>query len=191
MAEMFRRLIGLETARSAAIAAGFGLVLVAGTADLAAPAAAQQQSDTAAQPGDAQTPAKPWVVNCSNQAGADLTCVMSQTLMMAETRQRVLSASIVKVSDTGEVVMRLALPHGVHLPSGVRLRIDDGPETTYPIEVADQNGSYARIVLDRPLLDAMLHGSAIRVSLTVPSADKGLELQLSLIGFTAALDTLR
>lgn len=140
-----------------------------------------------AGPAEAQTP---WIVTCTNQSTDGLTCVMAQTLMVTETGQRALAATIHADAETEADTLRLALPHGILLPAGVRLRIDDDQGRTWPIEYADQNGSYALVPLDDRLADRMANGSVLSVTLWVPNTDKPVDMQLSLEGFGEALATL-
>lgn len=172
----------------AALLTAVGAVAVVGIR-LTSDASAQQ---TAPQPseGQAQEPAQPWQVGCAS-AGANepLVCRMSQTLVAKNTGQRVLAAAIVKKPDGSGYQMTLGLPHGLHLPSGINIWVDEGEKAQYPIETADQNGSYARIDLASRQLDAMRRGQVLNVSVTSANRDEVI-LQLSLKGFAAAIDKI-
>lgn len=128
----------------------------------------------------------PWIVTCSNaNAAADLACVMQQSLLLASTGQRVATVTIQK-ADAGTVAI-LQLPHGIRLPAGVEVSIDDRPGTRLDIESADESGSYARFVLDDAAIKAMQAGSLFKISATALSGDT-LTLELSLGGFSKAYD---
>jgi invasion protein IalB len=149
---------------------------------LAAPVFAQTQAGTQQQPGQAN--ATRWIVSCTNQASLDkLACTMSQTVQFADTGQRVLTATITGNDENSELV--LALPHGLDLPSGVVLGIDDGKTRNFPINTSDVNATYSRVPLSAEILAAMKVGG--KVKLRVKGAlGRAIDLELSLDGFAKA-----
>ena len=128
-----------------------------------------------------------WIVNCaSRNKQADLVCQLTQTLRVSETGQRVLTVNIVKGSaDDSSPNMQLALPHGLYLPSGVTLKVDDNEQKVVVIETSDQHGSYANVELKSRLLEEFRRGAVLHVTLQT-AQKQNLELQLSLDGFSAA-----
>lgn len=143
------------------------------------------QGQTQAQPQGA-TPN--WIVNCSNQASPDkLNCTMSQTIQTADTRQRVLAATI--SGGSGSRILVLALPHGLDLPSGVVLGVDTGKTEKFPINTSDANAAYARIPLSAEILLAMKAGSKINLQAT-GALGRTINLELSLDGFSKAYDLM-
>lgn len=164
--------------RTAAVALAAALALQGWS-----PAAAQ----TAARPAQAQ---QPWQVNCSS-AGANepLRCQMSQTLVSQNTGQRVLAAVIVRKPDENSFSITFGLPHGLYLPDGVQVWVDDGERLANQITTADQNGSYSQLDISASLLEAMRRGALLNVAVTSATRDEVI-LQLSLAGFSASIDKL-
>ncbi|MEM8542347.1 MAG: invasion associated locus B family protein [Pseudomonadota bacterium] len=151
---------------------------------LAAPAWAQTQ--TAEQ---SSNPAPRWLVNCNNQANqAVLACAMSQSIIRAQTRQRIVTANIFK-DEKGSYVMRLVLPHGLDLTKGVSFSIDNGTPTQYAITTADANGSYARIPLSDAVIEALKAGNTAIVAVSNIGGNN-INLEISLSGFSASFALL-
>lgn len=145
-------------------------------------ALAQSASETEA----AAPAARNWLVTCDNRADAErLACVAVQTLTQTETRQRIVTARIANGPD-GRLYMVLSLPHGLDLPAGVSLSIDDGIELTTPIQTADANGAYSRIELTSEFLNTMKRGNEMVVKLS-GSSGNAIELKMSLSGFSNAI----
>ena len=136
-----------------------------------------------AQDGGGQAAAPNWTVNCSGAAGqAELTCTLSQALYVKDKGQRVLTAVVTK--KAGKSVLNLGLPHGLDLPKGVDVWIDDAQRRNHPIATADQKGSYAIVAMDDAMLAAMRKGKVLNVAIKAYSGDEVI-LQLSLTGFSA------
>lgn len=132
---------------------------------------------------------RPWIVNCSTQnATGDLLCNMSQILSSRESGQRVLAAVIFREGGAGgPVMMRLGLPHGIRLLDGATIWVDSGQRSTHAIATADQNGSYATVPLEGPIVAALRAGRILNVMVKASGGEE-IVLQLSLAGFSAALD---
>jgi len=158
----------------------------------AAPAAAPADAAAAADPAapvvvsGADTVLQPWTVNCTSQGDAAvLTCAMTQVLLAKQTGQRVVGASVFRPKPDAAAVMRVSLPHGVLLPEGVDVGIDDAAPTKHVISIADQNGSYAQFELGGSMIGELQGGTAL--SIGVSAADgKRIVFKLSLKGFGAA-----
>jgi invasion protein IalB len=157
---------------------------------LAAIVSAAAQTGKDARPnGEAPANKQPWVVECNNRATGDvLVCQMSQTLIAQDSGQRILAAVITR-KDAKTLAMTLALPHGLNLPNGIDFWVDEGARTKFPIETADQNGSYATIELGAAQLGALRKGTLANVAVKATGGDE-LILQLSLVGFSSAVDKL-
>ncbi len=143
----------------------------------------------AAQPAEAAAPAnpQPWAINCSGVGpSGDLVCVMSQNLIAKNTGQRVLGLTISKNVQTGAYSGAFSLPHGLRLPDGIEVWIDDGQRAKHVINTADQNGSYSTAPFDATMIASLKKGSILNVSVKSASGDEVI-FQLSLNGFTAAL----
>nr|WP_237684168.1 invasion associated locus B family protein [Pseudaminobacter soli] len=144
---------------------------------------------SAQQDGEAQAPARPgWNLNCSGPAGdAELTCTLTQRLVLKGKGQRVLTAVV--NSQDGKPVLSLGLPHGLDLPKGVSLWVDEAPRQSFEIATADQKGSYAVIGLDHKLLAALRKGKLLNVAVKAYAGEE-IILQLSLESFSAGFARL-
>lgn len=136
----------------------------------------------------AAVPPRPWQVACVSQAqSAELQCSVTQSLVAAETRQRIISVNL--VGGAAGPTMTLSLPHGLNLQAGVSVAVDDAASGTFPILTADQNGSYAEFTVDNDLLNAMKRGTLLKIGVSAHGGDV-VNFELSLSGFTEAVDRL-
>jgi invasion protein IalB len=144
---------------------------------------AQQAATPAPEPAQ-QT----WTVNCSGAAGQnELACTLTQVLVVKDSGQRVLTAVVAK--RDGKYLLNLGLPHGLNLPKGVDVWVDEGPRVNHPIVTADQKGSYATVTLDDKLVAVLKKGTTLNVAVTAFAGNE-IILQLSLNGFTAGFAKL-
>jgi invasion protein IalB len=137
----------------------------------------------------AETPPAPtWTVNCSGDATqAKLACTLTQTLIMKDKGQRVLTAVV--TNNDGKPLLNLGLPHGLNLSKGVDLWIDEAARQNFPIVTADQKGSYAIIALKDTFIAALKQGKLLNVAVTAFAGNE-IILQLSLSGFSAGFARL-
>lgn len=137
-----------------------------------------------------QPEAASWVVNCSSGgATTDLECQVSQNLTEAKTGQRVLTLTVRRQGEKGELVLLLALPHGLFLPSGVSYQIDGGEKATAAVQTSDQNGAYAAVPLSSALLGGLKSGTTLNIGMEAVTR-KPLTIPVPLKGFTAAVDKM-
>ena len=144
-------------------------------------------SPSLAQTSASQPQAAPrWVVNCSNVANPDiLACSLSMTLFQAETRQKVLSATVFQGPEGTEMAMNL--PHGLDLPSGIVVAVDQGAGQTYAIQTSNADGAYSRFALTGSILEALRKGNTMFVDLTA-SNKNAIRIELPLKGISQGLD---
>jgi invasion protein IalB len=135
----------------------------------------------------APKPPQSWTVNCASGANGELACALSQVMVVKDSGQRVLTVSVMK--DAGAFAMRLSLPHGLDLPKGVDVWVDEAPRRNNPIVTADKSGSYAVIKLTDAMIAELKQGTQLNVAVTA-YAGKEIVLQLSLAGFTAGFAKL-
>ena len=162
----------------------------------AAPAdAAPAATADAAAPADPSAPVvvsgtdtvlQPWTVNCTSQGDAAvLTCAMSQVLLAKQTGQRVVGATVFRPKPDAAAVMRVSLPHGVLLPEGVDVGIDDTAPAKHVISIADQNGSYSQFELGGSMIGDLQGGTSLSIGVSTGDG-KRIVFKLSLQGFGAA-----
>ncbi|MCG8561065.1 MAG: invasion associated locus B family protein [Hyphomicrobiales bacterium] len=150
----------------------------------------------AAKPAPPVAPAKKaaganWAVSCG-PAGAEQAkkiCSMVQNIVMAKTKQRLLAVTIRPRAEAGAYALVLSLPHGLYLPAGVQLKVDDKAPVKWMIQTADAKGSYAGGPLGEPLLGALKAGGTLKVSFAAANR-KVVSVPVSLSGFTVAFGKL-
>jgi invasion protein IalB len=133
------------------------------------------------QPGEAQAEAPA-------EAAPAQSCAMSQTLIAKNTGQRVVSAAVFR-SPQGGYAMRFSLPHGIMLPAGIEVWIDEGQRSKHEIATADQNGSYSTMPVNDATAGALRAGQILNLLVKAASGDE-IIFQLSLKGFTQAFAKL-
>lgn len=159
----------------------------------AAPAAfAQEAKPAETKAAEAKQPeGAPWLVSCSSGGvSTDLECQVSQNLTESKTGQRVLTLTVRRQGEKGELALLLALPHGLFLPSGVSYQIDNGEKATAAVQTSDQNGAYAAVPLSPALLKALKTGTTLNIGMEAVTR-KPLTIPVPLKGFTAAVDKMQ
>lgn len=133
---------------------------------------------------------QPWSVSCAARDDEEqLHCSMVQALHDRSSGQRIFSLSIISQPDSDEKLLRLQLPHGIILPNGVEVKIDDNQPVNLPINWGDQNGSYSEFDLNKEWLNAMRSGNLMKLTVIARNKQR-VELQLSLKGFTKAFQKI-
>lgn len=168
----------------------FGVSLFTGTAFA-------QSADTSAETETTSTTAlvsSNWNLSCTPDSGTqELLCEASQTIAFEESRQTLLIAFVTpwKQDDAAELfVMRFQLPHGLDIPAGLQIQIDDNPAQSPVIQTSTQVGVYARIGLSEPLLESLKKGATMNVSFSAMNGNK-LTVPVSLDGFSAIFAKLQ
>ncbi len=82
-------------------------------------------------------------------------------------------------------------PLGTLLPPGLGFQVDTGQAASLPFEWCVQEGCIVRLGLRDPDIAALKRGSGVKLTvISIADAQKPVELNLSLSGFTAAYDSL-
>ncbi len=129
-----------------------------------------------------------WTVQCATDAesGAE-NCVLFQHLTV-DTGQRLMTMQVSKLppreGQTESRALVVTVPLGVHLPSGMRLQVDDAEAIDLTYERCDQGGCYAGSILDASLLESLMKGNDCRVTFNNLNG-KSITATMSLSGFTA------
>ncbi|MEX2617908.1 MAG: invasion associated locus B family protein [Alphaproteobacteria bacterium] len=131
-----------------------------------------------------------WRVQCNSPTGAPAVCQMFQNIVVKDSGEPVLRFFVGYQGEGETPIGVLVVPLGVHLPSGITLKIDDGQAYELTIEVCLPNGCRARFGFDRNFLDLFKQGSNGTVSF-VGGNRQPFNVPISLIGFTAALKAIR
>ncbi len=184
-----RRSISLREVMSVATATAVAVscvVFAVGFTGRPAPAA---QSDTEATTEIVrQDPA--WAFNCERAAdGSEHSCQISQYVSVRETGQRIVSVVVQRDADTATVHMLLALPHKIHLPSGVGLSVDEGTQALFEIETCDERACYATMVINDTFVGHMASGATLAVTFK-NLMQKPVTVPVPLGGFEPAFELL-
>lgn len=159
--------------------------------DSKAPPAAKKDAAPAAAPNQpAPNQPAPWAVTCSDRAGGKLICEMTQNVIEDKTRRQLLLLSIRNASDDASPVLVIRAFHGLYLPAGLNLGIDQGKPTPVPFQKSDQAGIYAALPLSEALVGELKKGKELRVAMQLQK-DQPLEIKVPLTGFPAAFDKVR
>ena len=135
-----------------------------------------------------------WNLGCAPGGGAgELFCEASQTIAVAETQQILLVVFVTpwtQADASDPFVLRFQLPHGLNLPEGVQILIDDTPAQSPVIQTSTQAGVYARIGLGDQLLESLRKGTSMNVSFTAMNGNL-LTVPVTLDGFSAIFAKLQ
>jgi invasion protein IalB len=181
-----------------AIATIFGFTLTFAAADGAlAQAKANTSIDQSSSAQPAQGPkfvTSNWVASCKPQGEAGgLICQASQTITMVKSGKVLLSVHVSPWTQkfaTAKHVLRLKLPHGVDMPAGAQIHIDDKAVHTPVFQTSDISGLYARIGLSDKLLTLMQQGKVLNVIFSAMNGKK-IQVPLTLKGFTAVFAKIK
>jgi invasion protein IalB len=143
-------------------------------------APAQQPAAPATPP-----PAQAWAVDCTD-GGQGLACKAVQTIVLANTRQLLLSVSVSKPEADKNAAILLRLPLGLFNPAGVTMGVDEAAPEALQIQTCDTEGCYAGAALTPEKIAAMSKGTKLSVifqdlkkqQIVVPVPLKGFEAAL-------------
>lgn len=169
------------------------VALTVGTLALALPAAAQDSEG----PDRLNETYRDWVVQCVTQAvsqpqedaGSARVCEMVQQLTQRDSGQRVLTMGLQRTADGG-TAMTVIAPFGILLRDGVTIRVGDDDLFQLEFLTCMSNGCIANADLGSDAVAAMERGSAATVRMSTLQG-QALDLEISLMGFTAAMNRLR
>ncbi|PWG62025.1 invasion associated locus B family protein [Sediminicurvatus halobius] len=132
-----------------------------------------------------------WVVRCQpppeDEFGAAELCEMYQQVTHQESGQSVMEVVIGYPQGEDQPVALFNLPLGMRLPPGVQLQVDDNEPIRFPVQLCIRNGCRADVQLESGLVEQMKAGTQATITIADPQG-RGVQLPISLLGFTAALD---
>lgn len=127
-----------------------------------------------------------WTVTCLS-AEAGKRCAVSQQQQDQKTRQMVLLAEFAPAAD-GAVNGTLVLPFGLKLDGGVKLTVDDQEKGTEArFQTCMPVGCVVPLVLSKDTVAGIRKGKVMKIGVQAVAGNE-LNLQVSLKGFSAALD---
>ena len=170
------------------------LIVLAVAAFAGPPAVAQQAAPEKPASTEVKLVTSNWQLNCRPAGEAqELRCEASQTVTVQSSGQTLLVAQVMPWTQDGAAapwLLRFQLPHGLEIPAGVAMAIDDAAMPAPVIQTSSQAGVYARAPLDDALLAAMRKGKLMTVGLTALNGS-ALTVPVSLNGFTAVFGKLQ
>jgi len=132
-----------------------------------------------------------WVVRCQpppeQEFGAGELCEMYQQVTHEESGQSVMEVVIGYPEGQDQPVALFNLPLGMRLPPGVQLQVDDNEAIRFPVQLCIRNGCRADVRLAPELVAQMRAGAQATITIADPQG-RGVQLPVSLLGFTAALE---
>ena len=176
-----------------AAALGTALVLVLGLASHAGAQTASPDSGTPETgPGSiVKETHGAWQVSCRTPPGAkEEKCALVQSVT-AEDRPNVgLTVVFYKAVGEDKKLLRVVVPLGVLLPTGLGLKIDNQDVGNAPFLKCGKRGCIAEVVLQDEVIQKMKNGTnAMFIIFDTP--DTGIGIPISLQGFGAALSGLK
>ena len=137
---------------------------------------------------------KDWNVQCvRNNETNKKACVLFHQLTLDDGRV-LMAFQVQKIAPREETnnathVAVLTVPLGVHLPSGIRVQVDEGDPLDLIYERCDQGGCYAGITLDEKITTTLKKGTEGIVQFNNLNGDT-VSAKISLSGFTAGYNSL-
>jgi len=177
-----------KAARLSCLALAGGLLMAAaGQSDAAyaqAKPAAPQAQPGAKAPNRTQKAFDGWMVSCTEVADKSKRCAMTQTRIIAKTKQLLFAWSIARGKD-GNNVGVLTTPTGVAVRDGIRLSVDGGEPMQVPFDICGPRACQARLALDDTFLKRLAAGT--KASANFVAANKRMiQSEVDLKGFKAA-----
>ncbi|WP_052063576.1 invasion associated locus B family protein [Nitrincola sp. A-D6] len=131
-----------------------------------------------------------WVGICADVQGQE-RCEIQQVLNMENEQgnTRLLRATVSKLDN--QLIMQLLLPLGLDVRPGVVMQVDEGVEFGAPFLTCVQEGCLVAVPLDDNRLTAFRSGSVVKVGFRPFNTDQTLVVELSLMGFTRASQTVK
>ena len=171
-----------EAARSTRFAALFaGAFALCG---LAAPGAAT------AQQGTVRSTHGSWSVVCDTPGGAAAEqCALMQNVVAEDRPEVGLSVVVLRTADNRAEILRVLAPLGVLLPNGLGLNVDGKDIGRAYFVRCFQDGCYAEVILEQPLLDTLKTGEAATF-IVFQTPEAGIGIPVDLAGFADGFDAL-
>jgi len=167
----------LVTALLAGCAAAF-----AGALALSAPAAAQQ--------GTVRSTHGSWSIICDTPGGAAAEqCALMQNVVAEDRPEVGLSVVVLRTADNRAEILRVLAPLGVLLPNGLGLNVDGKDIGRAYFVRCFQDGCYAEVILEQPLLDTLKSGEAATF-IVFQTPEEGIGIPVDLAGFSEGFAAL-
>ncbi|TIO07167.1 MAG: invasion associated locus B family protein [Mesorhizobium sp.] len=159
------------------LAASFGI----GLSGIGLPGVIQAN---AAQPsGKVRSTHGAWSIICDTPAGATSEqCVMMQNVVAEDRPEMGLSVVVLRTADNKAEILRVLAPLGVLLPNGLGLNVDGKDIGRAYFVRCFQDGCYAEVILEKPLLDTLKTGTSATF-IVFQTPEEGIGIPVELKGF--------
>ncbi|MBZ9883221.1 invasion associated locus B family protein [Mesorhizobium sp. CA10] len=143
-----------------------------------------------ASPNDAKPPSGTvksthgaWSIICDTPAGATSEqCVMMQNVVAEDRPEMGLSVVVLRTADNKAEILRVLAPLGVLLPNGLGLNVDGKDIGRAYFVRCFQDGCYAEVILEKPLLDTLKSGTSATF-IVFQTPEEGIGIPVDLKGF--------
>jgi invasion protein IalB len=124
-----------------------------------------------------------WSIICDTPAGATSEqCVMMQNVVAEDRPEMGLSVVVLRTADNKAEILRVLAPLGVLLPNGLGLNVDGKDIGRAYFVCCFQDGCYAEVILEKPLLDTLKTGKAATF-IVFQTPEEGIGIPVDLKGF--------
>jgi len=150
-----------------------------------APAAdAQQQNGTVRSTHGA------WSIICDTPPGSTSEqCAMMQNVIAEDRPEMGLSVVVLRTADNKAEILRVLAPLGVLLPNGLGLNVDGKDIGRAYFVRCFQDGCYAEVILEEPLLQTLRSGKAATF-IVFQTPEEGIGIPVDLAGFSDGFNAL-
>jgi len=160
------------------------LAIVAAAALTPAVATAQQGGGTVRSTHGA------WSIICDTPGGATTEqCALMQNVIAEDRPEVGLSVVVLRTADDQAEILRVLAPLGVLLPNGLGLNVDGNDIGRAYFVRCFQDGCYAEVILEQPLLDTLRNGDAATF-IVFQTPEEGIGIPVELDGFGEGFDAL-
>ena len=131
-----------------------------------------------------------WSIICDTPAGATSEqCVMMQNVVAEDRPEMGLSVVVLRTADNKAEILRVLAPLGVLLPNGLGLNVDGKDIGRAYFVRCFQDGCYAEVILEKPLLDTLKSGTSATF-IVFQTPEEGIGIPVDLKGFAEGYDAL-
>jgi len=131
-----------------------------------------------------------WSVICDTPGGsATEQCALMQNVVAEDRPEVGLSVVVLRTADNRAEILRVLAPLGVLLPNGLGLNVDGNDIGRAYFVRCFQDGCYAEVILEQPLLDTLKNGEAATF-IVFQTPEEGIGIPVDLEGFAAGFAAL-
>ena len=132
-----------------------------------------------------------WGRKCETPKGLDQElCFIFQNLSIKESGKRVMHITAGYLPKQDKPAMVFTLPLGVALRPGIRVKVDESEPMNVGYNICLNTGCRAGMELTEKTITLLKQGSKVVITFVSPQG-KGLNVPVSLKGFTDAFDSLK